>query len=231
MPSSTVENYLKAILQLADGGGEAPTVAVGQIATHLGLTPGTVTTMMKHLSKEGFIHYLPRRGVCLTPAGEKLGLQIVRRHRLIELFLVEVMQLDWAHVHEEAEVLEHVLSDRMVERIDEMLGRPAYDPHGEPIPDADGLLRRDDDLRSLNDCGEDRVRLVRVSRDDPPFLVWLQEHGLRPGASLEVVSRDPVGEILTLEVAGRAERVRISTSAAGTLWVKGTTPERRRGPA
>ncbi len=221
MPSSTVENYLKAILQLSPS-GDAPDgrVSVGRIATQLGLTPGTVTMMMKHLSKEGYIDYQPRKGVSLTPEGFRMGLQILRRHRLVELFLVEVMKLDWAHVHEEAEVLEHVLSDRMVERIDEMLGRPAYDPHGEPIPDAEGRLRRDDDLRALSGCETGRKRLVKVTRDDPDFLRWLQDHGLRPGAELEVVGRDPVGGILTLEVSGRTGQTGISLAAAKELWVR-----------
>jgi DtxR family Mn-dependent transcriptional regulator len=220
MPSSTVEDYLKAILHLTEGGRGQGSVSVGRIAGQLGLTPGTVTTMMKHLAREGYVDYQPRRGVALTSAGCRLGMQILRRHRLVELFLVEVMQLDWAHVHEEAEVLEHVLSERMVERIDEMLGRPAHDPHGEPIPDAEGGWRGEEELRRLAECVAGRHRLVRVTRDDPAFLSWLQEHGMRPGAGLEVVERDGVGGTVVLEVAGRTGRVAMGLGAAEDLWVR-----------
>ena len=217
MPSSTVENYLKAILRLSkDGGGLVP---IGRIATALGLTPGTVTTMMKHLDGEGFVRYLPRKGVELRDEGRRAALQVLRRHRLIELFLVEVLQLDWAHVHEEAEVLEHVLSDRLVERIDEMLGRPAYDPHGDPIPDAKGVMR-EDDLRFLTDCGPGDYRLARITRDDPEFLSWLQEEGLRPGVSVEVVGRDPLAGTVEIRVGDARGALRVAESVAGVLAVE-----------
>jgi DtxR family transcriptional regulator, Mn-dependent transcriptional regulator len=219
MPSITVENYLKAILHLRGESSQEGRVAVGRIATHLGLTPGTVTTMMKHLAKEGFIRYEPRKGVFLTTEGERVGWQIIRRHRLIELFLVEIMHLDWAHVHEEAEELEHALSDRMVERIDEMLGRPAYDPHGEPIPDANGRLR-EEAISALTDCEKGWHKLMRISRDDPAFLKWLHEQGLRPGVMVDLVSRDKQAEVLLLQVAGSQGPVTISEAAASCLWVK-----------
>jgi DtxR family Mn-dependent transcriptional regulator len=219
MPTSTVENYLKAIYALADGVGREREglVPVGGIAETLGLTSGTVTTMMKHLSRKGFIDYQPRRGVRLTAEGERTALQVLRRHRLIELFLVEVMHLDWAHVHAEAEVLEHVLSERLVERIDEMLGRPVSDPHGDPIPDAMGLMR-EDRSRRLSECEAGHYHLIRVTRDDPEFLDWLRDSGLRPGAALRVRDRDHLAGVIEIEI-GEATR-RIGDAVAADLWVE-----------
>src|SRR6266446_2426718 len=143
LPSSTVENYLKAIFHqqsaLADKDGLVP---MGQVSTSLGVTPGTATTMVKALAESGLAEYEPYSGVRLSPAGEKLAALVLRRHRLVELFLVQVMGMSWAEVHEEAEQLEHVVSERLIDRIDEMLGRPTHDPHGDPIPNADGALPR-----------------------------------------------------------------------------------------
>lgn len=194
-------------------------ISVGKIATALGLVPGTATTMMKHLAREGYIDYVPRQGVSLTPKGRQASLQVLRRHRLIELFLVEVMHLDWAHVHDEAEVLEHVISDRMVERIDEMLGRPAHDPHGDPIPDADGVMRHEQTF-SLNECELSHYRLVRVSRDEPAFLTWLQERGLRPGTHLELLQKDCLAGIYTLRVGEGSEMIQVGEVVAASLWVR-----------
>src|SRR4051812_46961062 len=141
LPSSRVENYLKAIYlsqtALLAGGRLVP---MGHVAASLGVAPGTATTMVKALAESGLAQYEPYSGVRLTPAGEKLAGLVLRRDRLVELFLVEVMGMSWAEVHEEAEQLEHVVSERLIERIDEMLGRPTHDPHGDPIPGADGAI-------------------------------------------------------------------------------------------
>ncbi len=141
MPSSTVENYLKAILHLQQDGHGSTTV--GEIARVLEVTPGTVTIMMRHLRERGLVSYEPRRGLSLKPRGVTEAMKVVRRHRLIETFLVEVMGLDWSEVHEEAEILEHVISDRLLDRINEMLGEPTHDPHGDPIPARDGTVCKD----------------------------------------------------------------------------------------
>lgn len=218
MPSSTVENYLKAIFHLAETTPEGGLVAVGKVAEHLALTPGTATTMMKQLERLGFIRYAPRKGVALTKSGRAAAVQVLRRHRLIELFLVEVMKLDWSEVHEEAEILEHALSERLVERIDEMLGRPGYDPHGDPIPDANGVLRADT-LRMLGDCEPGAYQLLRVSRDDADLLQWLQKRGLTPGARLIVLSRDDLAGILSIRI-GDGEPVSVGRSLAAALWVR-----------
>src|SRR5919206_4744699 len=149
LPSSTVENYLKAIYQ----GQAALTrderlVPMGQVAAALGVTPGTATTMVKALAEAGLAEYEPYTGVRLSAAGERLAGLVLRRHRLVELFLVQVMGMRWDEVHEDAEQLEHVVSERLIERIDEMLGRPTHDPHGDPIPTAEGTIqaRHLDDL-------------------------------------------------------------------------------------
>src|SRR5713101_6418594 len=141
LPSSTVENYLKAIYQ-----GElalpstARLVPMGQVAAALAVTPGTATTMVKALAESGLAEYEPYSGVRLSAAGERLAGLVLRRHRLVERFLVKVMGMSWAEVHEEAEQLEHVVSERLIERIDNMLGRPTHDPHGEPIPSPEGTI-------------------------------------------------------------------------------------------
>src|SRR6267143_1283552 len=141
LPSSTVENYLKAIYQGQSAlESDDHLVSMGQVASALRVTPGTATTMIKALAESGLAEYEPYSGVRLTAAGEKLALLVLRRHRLVELFLVQVMGMSWAEVHEEAEQLEHVVSERLIERIDEMLGHPTHDPHGDPIPTAEGAI-------------------------------------------------------------------------------------------
>src|SRR6266852_122215 len=151
-PSSTVENYLKAIYQ---GQLLLPAdirlVPMGQVAAALNVTPGTATTMVKALAESDLAEYEPYSGVRLTPAGEKLAALVLRRHRLVELFLVKVLGMSWAEVHEEAEQLEHVVSERLIERIDAMLGRPTNDPHGDPIPNPDGAIP-ERHLESLLTC-------------------------------------------------------------------------------
>ena len=117
-------------------------VPMGQLAAALGVVPGTATTMVKTLAESGLVKYEPYAGVRLTAAGEKLAALVLRRHRLIELFLVKVMGMSWTEVHDEAEHLEHAVSDRLIDRIDEMLGRPEVDPHGDPIPDPQGAFDR-----------------------------------------------------------------------------------------
>jgi DtxR family Mn-dependent transcriptional regulator len=183
LPSSTVENYLKAIvLQQQRATGDA-LVAMGQIASALGVTPGTATTMVKALAESGLVQYEPYSGVRLTGAGERLAGLVLRRHRLVELFLVQVMGLRWDEVHDEAEKLEHVVSERLIERMDEMLGRPQVDPHGDPIPDADGAIRKRE-LQTLLDCPLDTpVTVTRVTDQGAPFLRFIEDSHLKPGAA------------------------------------------------
>lgn len=216
MPSSTVEDYLKAISRLSGENGElAP---IGKVAEALGVTPGTATTMMKQLGRQGFADYSPRKGVTLTPDGHRAAMQVLRRHRLLELFLVDVMNFNWTEVHEEAEILEHAISDRLVERIDAMLGLPARDPHGDPIPGADGVMRRDDSKR-LDTCGRGRFRLVRVTRTQPDFLAWLGEARLQPGAVFETVGRDELADVFRVRVEGSDQETRFGQKVAEELWV------------
>src|SRR5437867_946938 len=171
LPSSTVENYLKAIYQgQAALSGENRLVAMGQVAAALGVAPGTATTMVKALAESGLADYEPYSGVRLTAAGEKLAGLVLRRHRLVELFLVQVMGMSWAEVHEEAEQLEHVVSERLIDRIDHMLGRPARDPHGDPIPDAEGTIAPKH-VESLLTCPiGTMLRVTRIADQDPAFL-------------------------------------------------------------
>src|SRR5882672_594672 len=191
-PSSpTVENYLKAIFQAQlHLPRKSDLVSMGQLASALGVVPGTATTMVKALAESGLVRYEPYAGVRLTQAGEKLAARVLRRHRLIELFLVQVMGMSWTEVHDEAEHLEHAVSDRLIERIDEMLGRPAVDPHGDPIPDPDGVLERRP-LDSLLSCPlHEPVTISRVTDQDPEFLRFIERRDLKPGAIVEVEERD-----------------------------------------
>jgi DtxR family Mn-dependent transcriptional regulator len=187
MPSLTVENYCKAILQL---GHQAALewVTTGQVAGRLGVSPGTVTSMLKGLAESELVEYRPYEGVKLTRTGRALALRMLRRHRLIELFLSKTLGLTWDEVHEEAEHMEHAVSDRLIDRIDEFLGRPDYDPHGDPIPAADGELRgRSATPVKLTECQVGQTgRLARVLNQDPDFLRYLSDAELHIGVSVTV---------------------------------------------
>lgn len=197
-PTSTVENYLKAIYMLKQR-TEGSLVVLGALAETLGVTPGTVTTMVKNLAEAGYADYETRRGVTLTNKGEQAALHVLRRHRLVELFLVEVVGLDWAQVHDDAEVLEHVISDTLLERIDEMLGHPTVDPHGDPIPAASGKIHRRK-LAPLADAPTGRVEIARITDHAPDFLRFLRGRGLTPGAQVAIVSRDDAAEVITVQL-------------------------------
>ena len=190
MITSTVENYLKQ-LYLEQSAHPEQLVPMGRLAVLMGVVPGTATSMVKTLADSSLVSYEPREGVRLTAGGEKLALHVLRRHRLVELFLVRVLGLDWSEVHEEAEELEHTISDKVLERIDELLGRPSSDPHGDPIPSASGDVSIAPELCSLADCAIDRpVRVARVIDQDPPFLQFVERCGLTPGVSVRVECRD-----------------------------------------
>ncbi len=217
MPTSTVEDYLKRILLAQQGDADAQ-VSMGRIASDLGLAPGTVTSMVKTLAASGLVDYEPYSGVRLTASGRQLALHVLRRHRLIELFLVQVMGMDWSEVHSEAELLEHSISDRLVERIDEMLGHPAVDPHGDPIPTAGGEVE-EPDLPSLLRCRVGApLTVARVTDQRPEFLQLLERQGLTPGSRLEVASRDEAAD--TVRLAGVGEGVSLGFRAASKILVE-----------
>jgi DtxR family Mn-dependent transcriptional regulator len=169
----------------------------------LSVSPGTVTSMLKTLSESNLATYMPYEGVRLTPAGNGLALRVVRRHRLIELFLVQTLQLAWDEVHEEAEHMEHAVSDRLVDRIDAFLGHPNADPHGDPIPKADGTLAVPVCV-SLAECqAGDRVCLSRVVDQSPEFLRFLSSAGLTLGTNGRLVANQPEAGTVTIEIGAR----------------------------
>src|SRR4051794_23431830 len=197
--SFTVENYLKAIYQAQAALSDPDAlVQMGHLAASMHVVPGTATTMVKALADAGLARYEPYVGVRLTPAGEKLAALVLRRHRLIELFLVKVMEMSWTEVHEEAEQLEHAASDRLIARMDEMLGRPEVDPHGDPIPGPEGLVPtvQYDDLLTCP-LGEP-VTVSRLSDQNRGFLEFAEQHDLRPGDVVRVEARDQAGDSVQL---------------------------------
>jgi DtxR family Mn-dependent transcriptional regulator len=216
--SQTVENYLKTIYQAQLALQNSALVPMGQLASSLGVVPGTATTMVKALSESGLAQYEPYAGVRLTSAGEKLAAMVLRRHRLIELFLVRVMGMSWTEVHDEAENLEHAVSDRLIGLIDDMLGRPAVDPHGDPIPDRHGELPAHD-YDSLLTCAIGTpVTIARVSDQDRSFLQFAEKHELRPGDVVQVEERSEEADSVRLR--GRNNRrLTIGARAASKVLV------------
>lgn len=220
LPSSTVENYLKAIYQgqsaLSAGTRLVP---MGQVASALGVTPGTATTMVKALAESGLAEYEPYSGVRLSLAGERLAGLVLRRHRLVELFLVQMMGMKWDEVHDDAEQLEHVVSERLIERMDEMLGHPTHDPHGDPIPGRDGTIAHRH-LDSLLTCPIDTpLKVTRIADQDPAFLRFIETNELKPGQPVDVVGRDAAAD--SVIVRGKDQRrITIGARAASKLLVE-----------
>jgi DtxR family transcriptional regulator, Mn-dependent transcriptional regulator len=199
MPTSTVENYLKAILVRSSEADSV--VSTGVLAEALHVTPGTITTMVKSMASRGLLEHHPREGVRLTQEGRTHALAVVRKHRLVETFLVKVLGMDWKEVHEEAEALEHAISDRVLLRIDALLGHPATDPHGDPIPSRKSpLLDRGKGI-TLATCEERKpLRVERILDQSPPFLEFIQRTGLKPGARVRVREREQASGVVRCEL-------------------------------
>lgn len=221
MPSSAAEDYLRRIFGIAERAGN-PLVPMGELAQRVGVAPGSATAMVKKLAREGLVAYEPYSGVSLTAAGQRLALGMIRRHRLTEIFLVETLGLDWSEIDAEAERLEHAISDRVLDRLDALLGHPSIDPHGDPVPDAAGRIRQTSKLRLSHCEGGAVVRVVRVHDQKPEFLKYVSFNGLRPGSQLMVVSRDDPGQAMSVKPSGR-DALTIGIPAAEKLAVEPVT--------
>ena len=214
MLGEAVQDYLKAIWKL-DREGHATTSA---LATERAVTPASATAMVKKLAGLGLVDHERYRGTRLTPAGEQMALEVVRHHRLLELYLMQALGLGWDEVHAEAERLEHYLSEELEARIDEALGHPTHDPHGDPIPTAE-LVLTSEDRRWLSDVADGTAAVIRrVPDGDPALLRYLASMGIVPEQAILLVERAPFDGPVTLEVGGA--RHSIGLGLAGRIEVE-----------
>jgi DtxR family Mn-dependent transcriptional regulator len=218
--TESVDNYLKAILALS--GAEEHRVSSTSLADRLGVAPASDTNMLQRLasSRLSFVEYERYRGVFLSPAGKRRALEVLRHHRLIETFLFEVLDYPLEDVHEEAERLEHFISERFEERIDAKLGHPKFDPHGHCIPAMDGKMPKQLS-KSLTDLHEQGTFIVEsVSDEDAPLLKRLKAHGITPGARVQVTSGSPGEFVLRSDSTSRA--LRLSRDHATAVRIRST---------
>ena len=215
MPTASVEDYLKTIYhlqQVTDG-----LIRTKAIADRLELASPSVTSMLKSLGGEGLLDYQPYQGVRLTVAGERAALRTIRKHRLIELFLMRTLGFTWDEVHPEAESLEHAVSDRLADRIEAYLGHPETDPHGDPSPRADGSVQADQGVALADVAPGTTTTIVRVLDQTPEILRYLGDSGLRPGVTIDVVRAEPFDGPLTVELDDKT--VAISRALAQRILV------------
>jgi DtxR family Mn-dependent transcriptional regulator len=223
--SPAIEDYSKAIYTLETRTDEP--VSTNALAERLELTTGSVSGMLKKLGELGLISHVPYRGVRLTPEGRRLALEVIRHHRLLELYLAEALHMPWDRVHDEAEVLEHVLSEELEELIAAKLGNPTIDPHGDPIPSAD-LELDERPTRSLESLVPgDEGTFVRVSDSDPEMLRYLAEQGIMPGGHIHVVERQPFGGPLLVSIDAREHAIGGQLAGAMRIEVDRTSKQRR----
>jgi DtxR family transcriptional regulator, Mn-dependent transcriptional regulator len=222
-----IEDYCKAIFALESRGDEP--VSTNALAERLAITPGSVSAMCKRLDELGVITHVPYRGVRLTSDGRRVALEVIRHHRLLESYLADALGMPWDRVHDEAEVLEHVLSDDLEELIAAKLGHPTVDPHGDPIPNADLELeeRATDRLESLQP-GDEGV-FVRVSDSDPEMLRYLAERGISPGDRFEVRERQPFGGPLFVRFGEREHAIGGQLAGAMRVELEHASVERPSG--
>lgn len=213
--SEPVQDYLKAIYQLGYLGSGA---LVQDIAAQVGVSNAGVSKMLRQLQKLGFIQYTPYQPVFLTTTGQRIALEVIRHHRLIELYLIQGLGYGWDQVHSEAERLEHHISEEFEELIDRMLGYPEFDPHGDPIPGRDGSVPTTVTVNLAMQPDGATIVIRRVTDEDPQLLRYFAERGLRPGIELQLLDREPFGGPLRVRVDGRDER--ISPQAAQHIFVE-----------
>lgn len=221
------QDYLKAIWSATEWGD--PPITTKGLAERMGTTAPSVTDTVKRLAGQGLVEYRPYKPVTLTALGEQYAIAMVRRHRLLETFLVTTLGYPWDEVHDEAERLEHAASDAMIERIDAQLGRPAADPHGDPIPTATGAVERPEGTTRLTDVEPGWYEIVRLSDADPARLARFRESGLVPGGAVQVIAQGPGGTTGALE--DHPGSIVLAPAEAGAIWVapaRALTAVRRR---
>ena len=222
MPTATspaAQDYLKGLFGLeSEGAGSDSALSTSAIAARMGVSAASATNMLKRLDGMGLVSYVPYRGASLTESGRKVALEVIRHHRLLETYLAEALGVPWDEVHDEAEILEHVISEDLEERISAVLGHPSTDPHGHPIPAKDGSMPAASQRRlwQVDDGGDAHVE--RVSDEDPAALRYLGEAGIRPGAQVEVTRRGPLSGPLFVRIDGGNE-VALSKELAEAIWV------------
>lgn len=217
MATSTVEDYLKHILLLSERAGAL--VSMGALASAMEVVPGTATTMVKALADEGLVEHRPREGVRLTAQGRQVALTVLRKHRLIETFLVNVLKMDWSAVHVEAEQLEHAISDEVLDRLDALLGHPQADPHGDPIPSRHGKLDSQVYATLATCVTERKLRVVRITDQSAEFLKFADQNGLQPGAAVRVTDRNLAAGLVSVSQS-KAKPMAVSLVAAGKILVE-----------
>ena len=219
MPTVSVENYLKAIYHLEGQGDER--VKTKQLADELDISHSSVTSMLKTLGRDGLVDYEPYKGARLTDEGVHSALKVIRNHRLIEIFLVKTLDFDWDEVHDEAERLEHSMSDKLADRIDEFLGRPKFDPHGDPIPTAEGEITDLDGVPLDEVDAGQRARIKRVLDQDPEVLRYLDSIGLTPNTEIAIEEVVPIDGQMSIRVGDETQSV--SKTLASRLLVTDVT--------
>ena len=210
---AAVEDYVKAVYAHTEW--QPTPITTSALAARLGLAASSVTEMVKKLTAQGLVDHRPYGAVTLTTDGTALALRMLRRHRLIETWLVEHFGYTWDEVHDEAEVLEHALSDRMLDRIDDDLGRPSRDPHGDPIPDREGAVHRPEAVLLRDVEAGESVRVVRISDRDPAVLRLLDEGDIALDGRLAVVSTDPFAVL----VDSSPGAIGLAADAVASIWV------------
>ncbi|MBN9613549.1 MAG: metal-dependent transcriptional regulator [Actinobacteria bacterium] len=215
--SLSTQNYLKAIWTLGEW-SDAP-VTPSLVAERTGLKLSSVSDAMRKLSTQGLVEHAPYGAVTLTEEGHDYAVAMVRRHRLIESFLVEVLGYAWDEVHDEAETLEHAVSDFMVARIDSVLGFPTSDPHGDPIPSADGTVTRPEAVQLSDIAHGEPVAVIRISDADPALLQFFRESGIGIGTRLVTAAGAPFSESVEVRISGQDRGIALGRSATDALYV------------
>jgi DtxR family Mn-dependent transcriptional regulator len=219
------EDYLRIIWKAQEWPGSS--VSTSEIAETLAVTPSSVSANLKKLARDGLIEYEPYGSIGLTPAGREIAIMVVRRHRVLETYLVERLGIGWDEVHAEADSLEHAVSDLVIDRMDQVLGKPALDPHGDPIPRADGTIEqsvtRDSAARlSEIDAGA-HGRVIRISDHEPAILQYLEARQITIGTHIHLEARNLAAGSVTVvrssPAGGHEDRIEIAAGAAGAVWV------------
>nr|WP_255499679.1 MULTISPECIES: metal-dependent transcriptional regulator [unclassified Leucobacter] len=220
--SPSMQNYVKVIWGLQEW-TDAP-ISPTKVSEAVGVRLSTVSDALRKLADQELVDHERYGSVTLTDQGREYAVAMIRRHRLIETFLVQVLGYEWDEVHEEADRLEHAVSDELITRIDRTLGFPTRDPHGDPIPTADGRVHRPDAIVLAEADAPCRVRIERISDADNEMLQYFASRGLVVDAELEVLAPEPYSDTVTVRVAGREEAVRLGQAAARSVWASVATP-------